>query len=229
MKQPSSTPRKAIAAACIALMATTFTAPSYALFASLGDFATEKTQIASWAAQYAQMIKEYNQLVEEYKSLNGIRGMADLVNNPALRKYLPSDYKQILDAGYGNWLEIREAAKIIDISQTSIDPNSESGKLFVKKVNQLAINKATYEGAFKAASKRFDDIQVLLDKVNDAPDAKDMADLQGRIQSEQVMMANERNKLAMLTSLAKTQEDIYAQQGKEITLKSITVGMPKGW
>ena len=70
---------------------------------------------------------------------------------------------------------------------------------------------------------------MLLDKVNDAPDAKDMADLQGRIQSEQVMMANERNKLAMLTSLAKTQEDIYAQQGKEITLKSITVGMPKGW
>lgn len=191
--------------------------------------ATESTQIASWTAQYLQMIKEYNQLVEQYKSINGVRGMANLVNNPALRKYLPADYKQILDAGYGNWLDIRQAAKIIDITQTSIDPNSDSGKLFIKKVNQLAINKATYEGAFKAASQRFNDIQVLLDKVNDAPAAKDMADLQGRIQAEQVMMANERNKLAMLTSLAKAQEDIYAQQGKEITLKSMTVGMPTGW
>lgn len=229
MKKPSSKPVKTLIAACVALMATTFTAPSYALFASLGNFATERTQIASWVLQYRQMYEQYQKLKQQYDSLNGIRGMADLVNNPALRHYLPDDYKQILDAGYGNWLEIREAAKIIDISQTSIDPNSESGKLFLKKVNQLAINKATYEAAFKRASERFSEIQVLLDKVNDAPDAKDMADLQGRIQSEQVMMANEQAKLAMLTSLAKAQEDIYAQQGKEITLKSITVGMPKGW
>lgn len=224
-----SKPRKAIVAACVALMATTFTAPSYALFAALGDFATERTQIASWAAQYAQMLREYKQLVEEYRSLNGIRGMADLVNNPALRKYLPADYKKILDEGYGDWQTIRDLNKLADLSRSGLASGSDVATLFNKVAKQTAVNESLYEAAYKRASQRFDDIQVLLDKVNDAPDSKDMADLQGRIQSEQVMMANEQAKLAMLTSLSQAQKDLRVQQSLEINLKASKHGLPSGW
>jgi len=54
------------------------------------------------------------------------------------------------------------------------------------------------EDGYNQASQRFSSIQVLLDKVNAAPDQKDIADLQARIQAEQVMMQNESTKLAML-------------------------------
>jgi type IV secretion system protein VirB5 len=79
------------------------------------------------------------------------------------------------------------------------------------------------------ASQRFADIQVLLDKVNDAPDPKDMADLQGRIQAEQVMMANEQNKLNMMSYLAQAQRDIQQQQSREISMKATKGTLPSGW
>lgn len=228
MHTPSK-PRKAIVAACVALMATTFTAPSYALFGGLANIATERTQIASWIAQYAQMLQQYKQLVEEYRSLNGIRGMADLVNNPALRRYLPPDYKKILDEGYGDWQTIRNLNQLSDLSRSGLSQGSDVANLFNRTAKQTAVNEATYEAAYKRASVRFDDIQVLLDKVNAAPDAKDMADLQGRIQAEQVMMANEQAKLAMLTSLAQAQKELRMQQSLEINLKASKHGMPAGW
>ena len=221
--------KKTALATCIAFATMTFTAPSHALFAALGDFATERTQIASWVAQYAQMLQQYKQLVEEYRSLNGIRGMADLVNNPTLRKYLPADYKQILDAGYGSWQTIRDLNKLADMSRSGLASGSDVVKLFDKTAKQISVNEALYEDAYKRASKRFDEIQVLLDKVNDAPDAKDMADLQGRIQAEQVMMANEQSKLAMLTSLSQAQKEIRQQQAVEINLKAAAKGLPAGW
>jgi len=70
--------------------------------------------------------------------------------------------------------------------------------------DQLAIDEAMALESYKQASRRFGDIQVLLDKINDAsiPDAKDMVDLQARIQAEQVMMQNEASKIAMMKNFA---------------------------
>lgn len=84
-----------------AALTTAAVTPAHALFGGGGGGAKEITQITSWAAQYIQMVREYNQLVAEYSSLNGIRGMADLVNNPTARKYLPDDYMSVLSTGYG--------------------------------------------------------------------------------------------------------------------------------
>ena len=170
------------------------------------NIATETTQLASWAAQYAQMIQEYNQLVEEYRSLNGIRGMAGLVNNPQLRRYLPDEYRNILSQGYGDWQALRSI----------IDNPLGSTNLHKRRRDQLAIDEAMVLEGYKQASRRFSDIQVLLDKINDTniPDAKDMQDLQARIQSEQVMMQNESSKLAMLKTLQDIQQRKISEQGR---------------
>lgn len=170
------------------------------------NIAKETTQLASWAAQYAQMIQEYNQLVEEYRSLNGIRGMAGLVNNPQLRRYLPDEYRNILSQGYGDWQALRSI----------IDNPLGSTNLHKRRRDQLAIDEAMVLEGYKQASRRFSDIQVLLDKINDTniPDAKDMQDLQARIQAEQVMMQNESSKLAMLKTLQDIQQRKISEQGR---------------
>ncbi len=170
------------------------------------NIATETTQLASWAAQYAQMIQEYNQLVEEYRSLNGIRGMAGLVNNPQLRRYLPDEYRNILSQGYGDWQALRSI----------IDNPLGSTNLHKRRRDQLAIDEAMVLEGYKQASRRFSDIQVLLDKINDTniPDAKDMQDLQARIQAEQVMMQIESSKLAMLKTLQDIQQRKISEQGR---------------
>lgn len=186
-------------------------------------------QVQSWAQQYQQMVQQFQQMQQQYTSLNGARGMANLVNNPALRQYLPADYQTILNSGYGSSAQIRAAAKVFGVEQTTLGATTDSAKAFTATANQAALNRATSEDAYKKASERFADIQVLLDKVNAAPDAKDIADLQGRIQAEQVMMQNENTKLAMLGQLAQAQRDLQQQQGREISMKSGKGGLPTGW
>ena len=186
-----------------------FTASPASAFLGFGgssNIAKETTQIASWAAQYIQMVEEYNQLVEEYRSLNGMRGMASLVNNPQLRRYLPDEYKNVLSQGYGDWQALRGA----------LDNPIGSANLDKQRRDQLAIDEAMALESYKQASRRFGDIQVLLDKINDAstPDAKDMADLQARIQAEQVMMQNEATKIAMLKNLQEIQQRKQTAQGR---------------
>jgi type IV secretion system protein VirB5 len=202
------------------------TQPAHAFLGLDGDVATETTQILSWAAQYAQMVKELQQLEKEYASLNGVRGMANLVNSPISRKYLPEEYKDVLANGVGQWEVIYNTAKRFDISTSSLGASSDSAQAFKQIGKQAALNRAAAEEAYKNASKRFADIQALLEKVNDAPDAKDIADLQARIQAEQVMMQNEANKLAALAQLASAQRDLQMQQAAERRMKATRGDMP---
>ena len=186
-------------------------------------------QVTAWAQQYQQMVQQIQQLQQQYQNLNGIRNMGSLVNNPLARKYLPADYQTILRNGVGQWQSIYNAAKKFDIGNTSLSGTSDVAQAFQAVAKQAAINRAGAEEAYKTASQRFSDIQVLLDRVNNAPDAKDIADLQGRIQAEQVMMQNEANKLAMLQQLASAQRDLQIQQAREISMKSSKGGLPAGW
>lgn len=191
------------------------------------NLAQQIQQVAAWAQQFQQMQQQYQQLQTTFNSLNGIRGMASLVNNPALRKYLPADYQSILNNGYGNWASIRSAAKLMGIENTSLNPNSDAAKAFESNANQVAINRAMAEAGYAQASQRFDTIQVLLDKLNQTPDAKDVAELQARIQAEQVMMQNEQTKLMMLSQLAQAQNEMSQQRAKEISLKALHGEAPR--
>lgn len=184
-------------------------------------------QVMAWAQQYQQMVEQIEQMQQAYNNLNGVRNMGSLVNNPASRKYLPDDYQTILSNGVGQWEAIRDAARKFDMATSSLAASSDAAQAFEQVAKQAAINRAGAEEAYKMASQRFSDIQVLLDRVNSAPDAKDIADLQGRIQAEQVMMQNEANKLQMLAQLALAQRDLQSQQAREISMKALKGSPPR--
>lgn len=200
------------------------------------NLANSLQQVIAWGEQYGQMAQQYQQLVQQYNqavttynSISGIRGMADLVNNPNLRRYLPNEWSQAMNllnspGGYTNLQSsinaIKGAATIVSITDTSLDPNSAAGRAFVGRQNQAATNRALSEEGFKQASDRITAIQTLIDSVNGVPDQKDVQDLQARIQAEQAMVQNESVKLALMAQLQQAQRDIAAQQAREISMKS---------
>ena len=216
------------------------------------DGSVLSNSISSWAAQavnmakqltelqkqYQTMQQEYQQLQQTYQSISGIRNMGDIVNNPALRKYLPPDYQQVLNLGTGvtngNYGTLdgavngmKQATKILDIGDTGLDPNSPAGKAYQNAQTQAAVNRVLAEESFRQSGSRIDDLQQLLNKVNNAPDEKDIQDLQARIQAEQTMLQNEQIRLASLASLAQSQRDIAAQQAAEIRMKSTKGDVPQ--
>jgi type IV secretion system protein VirB5 len=202
-------------------------------------------QVTAWGKQYSQMAQQYSQLVNQYNqavtthnSMNGARGMNSLVNDPALRRYLPNEWGQAMNllnspGGYTGLQSkingIRSAAQVTSIADTGLDPNSATGRAFVGAQNQAAMNRALSEEGYKQASDRITAIQTLIDKVGDAPDAKDVADLQARIQAEQVMVQNELVKLHLMSQLQQAQRDIMAQQAREISMRGAKgpAGIPR--
>jgi type IV secretion system protein VirB5 len=203
--------------------------PGYAQWAVIdaANLGQAVQQVAAWGKQLTEMRNQLMQAKATFDSINGARGMQNLVNNPALRKYLPPDYQTLLSGGYGSSAAIRAKMKVFGIEKTKLSPNSDAAKAFEKTANQAALNQATGEAAYTAASKRFDDIQVLLNKVGNAPQAKDMQDLQGRIQAEQVMLQNETVKLQMMAQLHQSQKDLGMQQAAEIRMKSTKGEIPR--
>lgn len=202
-------------------------------------------QVQSWGQQYLQMAQQYQQLVQQYNqsvttfnSMNGVRGMASLVNNPNVRRYLPNEWNQAMNllsapGGYTSLQtsvnRIRSAAMIADIDDTGLSPSSAAGRAFQGAQNQAATNRALSEEGYRQASARITAIQTLIDSVDGVPDAKDVADLQARIQAEQVMVQNENVKLQLMAQLQQAQRDIQAQQAREISMKSTksTTGVPR--
>lgn len=182
---------------------------------------------AHYAKELAQMKQQYDQLVRNWENMSGIRKMADLVNNPLLRSYLPDDYQDILgEAGnvgkdMGKAVnEMRSAARVFGLDTAGMDESSAVFRLWENSRSQNALDRVLGEKALARASARFKDIQELLDKVNDAPDDKDIQDLQARIGAEQAMLANEQSKLSMLEFLSGTQQKIEAQQAREISVQA---------
>lgn len=202
-------------------------------------------QTLAWAEQYGQMEQEIttltsqlNQLQTSYNSIQGVRGMGSLVNNPALRKYLPDDWNSTMNlvgtassGSYGSLSTsidaIKSAANIMDIGDSGLNTTSAPAKLFTGSKNQAAVNRAVGEAGMQQASARFDSIQTLLDKVNDAPDDKDVQDLQARISAEQAMIQNEAVKTAYLQQLQQAQRDLAYQQAREISMQATKGAIPR--
>ncbi|RYF33815.1 MAG: P-type DNA transfer protein VirB5 [Cytophagaceae bacterium] len=187
------------------------------------------TQYTQMATQYQQLVQQYNQAVTTYNSMNGVRGMAGLVNNPASRRYMPNEWNQAMNlisspGGYTSLQSsingIKSASQIVGINSTGLSPTSAAGRAFQGAQNQAATNRALSEEGFKQASDRITSMQTLIDSVNGAPDAKDVADLSARIEAEQAMLQNESNKLQLLTQLQQAQRDIQSQQAREISMQS---------
>lgn len=202
-------------------------------------------QVLSWLNQADQMVTQikqmeatYNQDVQTFNSIKGIRSMASLVNNPALSTYLPNDWHSALNIAAspgtftslsGNVNALKAAAKLVDVSDSGISATSDAGKAFQASQTMAPTNRGLGEAAYESTSTRIANIQTLLDKVNDAPDEKDILDLNARIVAEQTLVANDANKLAATAQLQQAQRDIANQQAREISIKSIQGTLPPGW
>lgn len=188
--------------------------------------------IAKWGEQYQQMKEQYDKLQEQYQqlqktyqSINGVRGMANIMNDPAARKYLPDEWQATMDAMQnggglsGNYQQMMAALQAN--SSGTLGLKGATATAYDGQQKQSAMNRAIGEEGYRQASKRFESIQQLINKINSAPDQKDILDLQARIQAEQVMQQNEATKLAMVTQLQQAQRDIQQTQSLDRQMKSL--------
>lgn len=195
----------------------------------VGDIPSTINQIqtmAQWANQYQQMVTQLEQMDRQFKSLNGSRGLGQILNNPALRDYLPADWQKVYDSvragGYaglsGSGKAVYDANKIYDAC-TYITNDAQRGACQARAMKPSQ-DKAFASDAYQAAKARIDQIDGLMAKINDTQDPKAIAELQARIAAEQASIHHEQTKLQLYAMMAAAEDKIQAQRQRELNART---------
>ncbi|MHC3923592.1 P-type DNA transfer protein VirB5 [Alcaligenes nematophilus] len=181
--------------------------------------------MAKWKLQYDQMVSQIDQMKQEYQSITGVRGLGDVLNNPALRDYLPDDWQGVYDSvksgGYaglsGRAGQVYNDNKIYD---TCVNHTDEQSRISCEaQAVKGAQDKAFALDAYDKAKKRLGQIDALMQEINRTQDPKSIAELQGRIAAEQAMIQNEQTKLQMYSMVASAEDRLQQQRQLEINAK----------
>lgn len=177
--------------------------------------------IAQLKSQLDALNQQIGQARQLYGSLNKLTNMADVaevLNDPAIRKALPSDFAAIegLLKGNGTGVFGDSASRFLEGNSTyRTDADDfyaqELSRLQNKNAGQMSLGEQIYD----AATKRIDGIDQLRGKISTAGDAKEIADLQARLQAEQAFLQTDVLRMEGLRMVQQAQNQVDEQRKAE--------------
>jgi type IV secretion system protein VirB5 len=171
------------------------------------------SSIAQQIIQVEHMVRQIEQLQEqitlshqELKNMSGVRGLGNLIDS-AYDKSVHVNPNAVL-----------QSHNIKNASQIGL--KGELATLHNTQNTNSATALAQSQKSLTQAKERFNALSVLLNKVNDSPEQKDILDLQARISVEQAFLQNEMIKLSMLQSETEAKKSIQEQKIQQMRLES---------
>ena len=210
----------------VAVLATLLTGNTYAQeavidAAAIGQLAA---QAATLGKQLTEAKNQVTQLKNTYDSLTGSRDLGTIMNNPALRNYLPQDWQKVYDSvKQGGYAGLSGTAK------TMYNQVYDSCQHIKLDDERLACESAAVKGAqdkgfamdaYDKAQGRMDQIDQLMAEVNKTQDPKAIAELQARIATEQANIQNEQTKLQMYAMVAEAEDKMQQQNKREMNART---------
>ena len=168
---------------------------------SAGIPTIDAAAIAQMVKQFMQMEKEFEQLLEQYKELQrqteeltgvndkleGISGMADIFRNEESLELFPElvDIISLEDFGPSNMPSgAQDIYNKRGFDEACSGISGEMKTLCERSGAYLATNEYSYNAALQNTAKRIANLEQMIDKIGEAQTAKQIEDLQARIQAE---------------------------------------------
>ncbi|MBY3366985.1 P-type DNA transfer protein VirB5 [Rhizobium laguerreae] len=176
------------------------------------------TQLKSQLDALNQQLQQAQQL---YASLNKVTNMADvagLLNDPSIRKALPQDFDAIegLLKGSGTGAIATSASKFLENNSTyRTDANDFYAQELARAQNRNAGQMSLGQQIYDAATKRIDGIDQLRQQISNAGDAKDIADLQARLQAETAFLQTDVLRMQALQMVQQAEVQVDDQRKAE--------------
>lgn len=176
------------------------------------------TQLKSQLDTLNQQLQQAEQL---YGSLNKITNMADvasLLNDPSIRKALPRDFSAVegLFKGSGTGVFGNSASKFLESNSTyRTDANDFYAQELSRVQNQNAGQMSLGQQIYDAATTRIEGIDQLRQQISSAADAKDVADLQARLQAETAFLQTDLLRMQGLQMVQQAQVQVDDQREAE--------------
>ena len=163
--------------------------------------------------QVQRLIEEINTLKQQLKtaksqlnSINGIRHMSGVIDSVYDISVKVDPNLTLKKQGLHNseWLNLGG-----DVAGLYDDVNRYRGRWFGQTQVSLQQTQARYQQLIR-----------LIRKIDNAPQQKDIEDLQARINAEGVMLANEQAKLQLLNAQAKASDALTQQRITQMAIES---------
>ena len=201
------------------------------------NLAQQIQQVVSWVQQYKQMVdqltqlqQQYQQMQQQYQSLTGVRNLGNIYNNQQLQDVVPQNlsnvYNSINTGGYNSLTSDAKNLRSANMIYNCEDRTGQS-KLACEAILNLPSQSLAYDqNALSLTQQRVAQIQSLQNSINSTQDPKAIAELQARIQAENVQVSNDANRIAIMQSMAAAQQRAAAQAQNERVLKMLTKNAP---
>jgi len=148
----------------------------------------------------------------QYTSLVGNRGLGQILNNPTLTSYLPSQWQSVYTQVKSGQLQgLTSAAQQVE-NQEGMTASSPTQQRYN---DVLATNKAITMQAYQSSADRLQNIQNLMQQSDLTQDPAAKADLQNRLQSENAMIQNEQTRLNLASHLQDVETTLAQKQAAE--------------
>ena len=169
--------------------------------------------------QVIHMIEQVNQLKEQVETA---KSQLETAEKDLERMSSVRGMGGIIDSAYDNDLDIDYEDILRAANIKTADDYGLSGRtatIYNDKNRAAAQWKGRSDKFLNQAVERFNELRKLVVKVNQAPDAKDILDLQGRIQAEETLLQNEMLKLQMMQSQAQAEHAMNEQRAIQMHLQ----------
>jgi type IV secretion system protein VirB5 len=176
-------------------------------------------QVLDDATAIENQVQQIRQLQSQLQSINGLRNLGQVFNNPLLRNYVPSEAYTFVNAvdtgGYsglrGTAKALRDAGMIYNCMDRAGDARTSCQATLAQPYQQ----KGLLQDAMTSAAGRLAQINALMDQINGTPDQKSVQEIQARIGAENALLAHEMTQIQMLQGMADSEERITRSQERE--------------
>jgi type IV secretion system protein VirB5 len=176
-------------------------------------------QVIDGITQVNNQVQQIAQLQSQLNSINGVRNLGDIFNNPLLKNYVPAEAYTQLNAvnssGYSGLSATARALRDAGMVYNCMDLVGGARTLCQASLAQPYQHKGLLQDAMKSAAGRLAQIQSLMGQINATTDQKAVQEIQARIGAENALLAHEMSQVQMLQGMADSEERIARSRERE--------------
>jgi type IV secretion system protein VirB5 len=176
-------------------------------------------QVLDGVTTIENQVQQIRQLQSQLSSINGMRNLGQVFNNPLLRNYVPAEAYTVVNAvdtgGYAGLRGTAKALRDANMIYNCMDRSDNARNSCQAALAQPYQQKGLLQDAMRSAAGRLTQINALMDQINATSDQKSVQEIQARIGAENALLSHEMTQIQMLQGMADSEERIARSQDRE--------------
>jgi type IV secretion system protein VirB5 len=176
-------------------------------------------QVVNDITEINNQVQQIAQLQSQLNSINGMRNLGNVFNNPLLKNYVPADAFNFINAidasGYAGLGATAKTLRDGSMIYNCLDLSGGARTSCQATLAQPYQQKGLLQDAMKSASGRLAQISSLMGQIDATADQKSVQEIQARIGAENALLAHEMSQVQMLQGMADSEERIARSRDRE--------------